>query len=804
MAPKSSTASVFEEMRARAAWERIGEFDAQTGLEDFLKSPDAPRRLGPQAFQRLSGLLAEVQAYAAPMKGEAPPPVMALDKTARDMWLSLLSRAASTVWVWELPGVATPSRTPTACFERLALLAARGRDGCSLHLVEQENQAFMWKAPMIHPMQARENAYQRIVQAAGRDPAAPDPLAAQSDALRTFFAQDEAAPAPTKWRPGDASADPRLASVRMNHLIDTFYLFRLLVRYQVQSEQDVSESLRIDLSGELTKRLHNGDPARMAWLSQWLTRKVADLGTRMNELNRQLDERQVIFFVKGGRALNFFLGTPEKGENDWDTQVVINPNLKAPVWYEAFARVHDELLSALQAYNREFAQLVQDHAAEFSDYLDDVDAPAALEDEEPDENEISDVGSGYEHASCKAELIDIGIPRRDSSAALEEWTQLSAPGALLVKDGVVYPHRPYYLNEYLMMIREAFLPKADVHKAPKRILRFSLLLQRADGGGEAPDATRRMRALPRTAERIAALSEAPRRELFRMIGAQFAQAYSLLQDKELGAVLDGEAAGLITSPPPLAGELKQALDQAVATGKFEKGILDVATDVGVAHALSERMIEHGRLRNQFFGQRGEYFHDVLVALAEKTAAPLGAIGAQFAVTGAYAARLHAEQLHAPITGLEPIRRIVVHLQFRRGEAKEAEVIARVRDIVREVVSTMQELEPIDLDGTEDPRNRAVAVRWKTPIPFRDGGPTYHPLVLKVRAAEQRGDALPILASIRNIPVLDLRYLVDDYIRKTSKVHEHGARRVLGMATSAVLDMMSQFDFTAAEDTDELE
>ena len=164
----------------------------------------------------------------------------------------------------------------------------------------------------------------------------------------------------------------------------------------------------------------------MAWLSAWLTKKMAELGAKINALN-PADERRVLFFLKGGRALNFFLGTPQNGENDWDTQVVIDPSLPAEKWYEYLSRVHDLLLTTLQTFKSEFTPLVEANASLFADYLKSKTGPETGEDEEVDENEASDVNSRGAHASCKAELIDIGIPRRDSPSALEEWTRLSAP-----------------------------------------------------------------------------------------------------------------------------------------------------------------------------------------------------------------------------------------------------------------------------------------------------------------------------------------------------------------------------------------
>lgn len=139
--------------------------------------------------------------------------------------------------------------------------------------------------------------------------------------------------------------------------------------------------------------------------------------------------------------------------------------------------MHDVLLSTLESFRADFTLLVKANAPAFTKYLDAQAGPKAGDDEEIDENELGDVNSRIEHASCKAELIDIGIPRRGSASGLEEWTRLGAAGALkTVQNGVIYPHREYYLNEYLMMIRQAFVDTAGAKKAPKRITRFGLIL----------------------------------------------------------------------------------------------------------------------------------------------------------------------------------------------------------------------------------------------------------------------------------------------------------------------------------------
>jgi len=789
MAPQSLTLANFNTKRQDEAWTRIAEFGSVAAANSYVMSPAVHWTRG-RGTQAALGTTTSQAAALARAIGDTPDKVLvALDRKDRDGYLSLLNLTNSTVQVWTFP---VEAADPLSCFQRMAALAQGDRTDCKLRLVTQEDRAFMWKAPLLHPMQARENVFQRVVHAAGRDPGDTDALTAQSEALARFFQQNEGSPTPIKGASPRPSDEEHWAAVRMNHLIETFYLFRLLVRYEVTAAGPIEDALRVDLSGALTKLLHNGDRARMGWLSEWLTAKVADLGTRIDALN-SAGGRKAIFFLKGGRALNYYLGTPEKGENDWDTQVVIDPSLPAEEWYTAFTQVHDTLLAALEEYNEEFAGLVETNVAAFDDYLQSIEGPAPVEDEEADDNEVSDVESRHGRASCKAELIDIGLPRRDTPSALEEWNHLSPDGAILSSAGVNFPHRPYYVNEYLMMVRDAFLPEADVHKAPKRVARFSLLLQTPDDADGSLDERRRLQALPQTVAAINAVEVAAHRELFETIAAQFAQAYSLAQDMELAGIFDGWATEMIKNPPPLPGSLQAAL------AKLTDQERSLAAAVGVAHALSEQMIHHWELRSAFVLNSAPFFDGLLLNLRTRIEPLLADVGAQFAVVGSYAAQLHAGQLRLGTVGLEPVRRIVVHLQHP-DKVAESTVMGKARDAVLEVVRDSARLEPIPLGPSQDPKQRTLSFRWSEGVKF-DDGLAYRPLVLKVRAAAQVGAALPVLASIRGLPVLDMRFLANDYLRKSAKIDESGMRRILGSASQAIVEMMSSFDVSTVMEAD---
>ena len=787
----------FEQMRQRQRWSRVTQFNGElAGLAAFVNgpaggaSPGIGQGISAYAMAQMRAKYPEVEA-AAGAGGQRPGAFMIfVDSGENRVFVSLAARASDSTLVWSCWN--SEDVEPASCLRKMAVLAKGKRSGFELEYAEAQDRAFMWKASSVHPLQVLENSYQRIVHQAGHGPDA-DPVKAQSETLARYFLQDAGEPVAFVFKPGedagagDSAGGAHLASVRMNHLIESFYLFRLLVQYRIESAQAISDDLRAELSSDLTKLLHNGDPGKMGWLSGWLTKKIAELGRSVKALNKPGQKPRVIFFLKGGRALNFYLGTPEKGENDWDTQVVIDPSLAAEQWYQCYREVHDVLLAKLRQFKVEFTQLVEANAAPFLDYLRGKTAPDAVNDEEADENEASDIYSHGETASCKAELIDIGIPRRDSPSALEEWAHLSAPAGLLESpNGVIYPHRNYYLNEYLMMIRQGFLPNADVKKAPKRITRFGLIL--ASEGPSLVNA-KGLAVLPRTADRIGTLEPKLRRELFAVMLAEFAEAYNLTQDCELAALFDAEASAMIANPPALPAAVAAPLDAAQKA---------MAVDVGVAHALSERMAGHWAARSAFFEANRDFFNAFLRDLALLTSTTLRDRSAQLTVAGSYAVRLHAEHLRATAPGLEPIRRILVKLQCPRG-GDEAQLMAAVRALIAKAAADSGKLTLVDVP---DAKKRSMMLFWHQKLSI---GPfTYAPLVMKIRGAAQAGNQLAVLTSIDGIPVLDLRYLVADSLKKTSKVDEQGSRRVLAAATAAVSEMLSRFDFDADSDDDDAE
>ena len=615
---------------------------------------------------------------------------------------------------------------------------------------------------------------------------------------------------------GDFPQEEHLASVKMNHAIGTFYLFRLLVNYEIVSSDKINDEQRASVSGTLTSLLHN-DKAYMAWISEWLMEKISQIGDEIRALNPAGDK--VVFFLKGGRALKYFLGKPEEGENDWDTQILINPNLPAEEWYALFAQVHDRMLGKLKEFKAEFSGLVDQHKQEFENYLNKINQtmPPVIEDEEDDDYEEEGSHTEYDDdllrsifhkaeliyksidkqifpvvddinkshiASCKAELIDIGIPHRDTSAALEEWSHLN--GKLLGKR-LKYPGHHYYLSEYLMMIRDAFTADADVRKAPKRIQRLAELLAMDSLAPVIEEERNSIRALLPKIAAAATARGASSSRLFTVMMTQFVKAYDLKEDTNLAPLFDSTFGNLMSNIP---GSVKfpEALTTAInGYSNWKPQYASVAEDVGFGHLISERMAKHFQDRAAFIAQYRKDFMSFIRGVYDGIFRYAEELEVEFAIVESYAAHLQGEYLRFNrLTDLDPIRRIDIKL-YTLPENKPDIVLELLEPRIRDLLQRDGSL--FGLKSGEEP---SLLLYWRNEVSL--GEFSYKPLVMKLSVQKvQNEKSLPQLSFIKGLPVLDLRYLTTEYRRRSAEIEEFGFRKVLNAATASVAEILSRFD-----------
>ncbi len=268
---------------------------------------------------------------------------------------------------------------------------------------------------------------------------------------------------------------------------------------------------------------------------------------------------------------------------------------------------------------------------------------------------------------------------------------------------------------------------------PKRVVRLGLLLAAPDPAHAARPEPTRLHVLPRTRTAISGVADPARRELLTAITAQFTVAYSLTQDADLARVFDGLATQGVEACPRLPDSIAAVL------GDLTPSQQALAADVGLAHDLSGRMIAHADTRGTLVANHADEFDIVLREVIEAARPGLEPFGAQIAVTGSYAARLHARWQSAPLERFEPVRRYFVQLQCPSGTSETA-VMAAVRGPLTEVLGAAQHLKVLPLDMQADSRERSLSVVWQDEVAFADG-PDYRPQVLKVRAKAVTGTSI---------------------------------------------------------------
>lgn len=298
------------------------------------------------------------------------------------------------------------------------------------------------------------------------------------------------------------------ASPRSLYNIGPFYLYRLMHRFLGGADgASMPLAAKGIASGAATGALHR---PHWHWLTEWHEDRVIWLDVKLGELNDTLMAEFAItqdvlrFHLKGGRAMYVALGAPEKGGNDWDTGVLINPTLSPEHWYSAFRKVNDLILEFLDQARFSYTQLLGAHAGQLAA---PPAAPLAADDlafddlTDPDEHSeytrmallSSDLASATPDLSgaggealarsrvrpvgINGELIDIGISTRSSVELLEHWRSIRIEkGNGVALDGIPIPTLPYFVDDFSTIIREAIANKTVDRKLAKRLRRLRLVL----------------------------------------------------------------------------------------------------------------------------------------------------------------------------------------------------------------------------------------------------------------------------------------------------------------------------------------
>jgi hypothetical protein len=281
--------------------------------------------------------------------------------------------------------------------------------------------------------------------------------------------------------------------IKINNSIDAFVLLRYYVSYEVRGSQLLLTQNEIrSVSVGLTDLLHNTKDIGHHELLSCCLSEIEEKLLSAPGLNKH-----VLFYLKGGRALQFFLETPEKGDNDWDCQFLIDPDLPAAEWYEKYRLAQNVLLEAMFSVRRKVEAFFLEKADESSGVLFSLtekmderkDAirekiQGVLDQANLEIDEDPYLGDYREYQNTKAELIDVGAARRDTVELWEQWHLLHGQlleGKYGKSPGPSIPPAIYYLNEHLLMVSEVIGKRSKAAaKLVSRITRLKQILERYD------------------------------------------------------------------------------------------------------------------------------------------------------------------------------------------------------------------------------------------------------------------------------------------------------------------------------------
>ncbi|HCW05926.1 MAG TPA: hypothetical protein DGG95_01025, partial [Cytophagales bacterium] len=645
-----------------------------------------------------------------------------------------------------------------------------------------------------------------------------------------------------------------LACVQIFHVIDTFYLYRLLVRYRIESNDPISAEDKMKVSSELTGILNNGNPEAKdrSWLADWLKEKMRNIDSDLKQLG------DIHFHLKGGRALEYVRRLPENGRNDWDTSALINPELSAEQWYSKFTSLHNLLVLRLRRYKREYFVLINKHADYLLETLDvkpneqpemnpdanlfeDDELEAAAEEFDEIDLRVAKVNANSQSdddylpslknremffpkdsVGCKAELIDIGIPRRDTVQAFSHWHHIG-PGIIRKEwtANIPVPDHRYYIDEYLMMIRDAF--EVPAKKLEKRISRLASFLTL---GAEDNDPICNMDTVIQHArtlvseaglnKSLAAIAKEPIavQRMMTILFEEFVMAYELDKRPGLRGSFDDFVAKISATP----GTMEQYIgaypdcinDALVHLTDNDKVVLKW---IAFSQALSNTFQAHLREKASVFGfglnlstglkpigsalERSTALkHFIKWLYSESVFNPADELEVQFAIAGSFAAFLHADYASTRLPAdfikqleeeLDPVDVIEIKVFCHPIRLKDAKP-----DIVWESLfetplkSYCEQYNPpfdIQRDG-----NTAYIV-WRENISI--GEMSYKPLVARIRIVTE---GWPQLSYVWGYPVLSLSDLIQEYFLKAgTQTEEFKTVKSLSQTANLLKGILTYFE-----------
>ncbi|MBB4956160.1 hypothetical protein H4S14_004254 [Agrobacterium vitis] len=476
------------------------------------------------------------------------------------------------------------------------------------------------------------------------------------------------------------------ASARSLYNIEPFYLFRLMHRFIGGDQAAVMDlASKGAASGEATKAMH---PQAWRWLTEWHEKRVVELKQLLADLEKRLKKKfnvendLIRFFLKGGRAMFTALGAPELGENDWDTGILINPQLSPDQWYQAFTEVNNVVVAFLDRSRFSYSTLLARHANELGALQLAAQASPAAQPEPPryfsqlallaehdaerrDRQQrvarsllsVNVAGRGRTLAArprvqpvgVNGELIDVGISKRESVELLEHWLEVEVhDGQGVAVGGVPVPTLPYFVDDFSTIIRGALATGTADRKLAKRLVRLKLVLDSNDltlVGALKVEEEKAFKVLPKAAEALGADKKSSAGRLAGWVLSRLASSLPNLDlmpsyRDALDTMIATHAAAL-TDPANIA-QIWQQVEPGIGENDRE-GCHALLILQNAASTLSRQIVQDGVTLAQAIGgpglARSELWEPVYQTIA--SIMPLSGLNGTYYLSGGFAGQLQA-------------------------------------------------------------------------------------------------------------------------------------------------------------------